>query len=423
MSPVARPLNICVIGAGIVGCATAQTLAQAGHAVTLLEAGASPAGLASSLPRAQLGYLDVEPLASPVLLRRLRRQLFDHEAPIGLHLRGGWRQLRWGLRFVRAARPAAHEHAVRTLLALSLLSRDEFEARLAQDALAVRPLAQGRLEVYTDAEALDLAAHQTAARQALGCAQTLLRPTECLTLEPTLGSMKERLLGAVWTPGEASIDPRALALALVNQLQTLGGRLRLQTRALGFTREGERITAVQTDSGDVLCDAVVLANGADAAKLARRLDLDLPIAPIKGHGIVLPIRHPELAPSVSVADVARRVVFSRHGDALHVSGLLDVSGHDARRDPHRVRGLLNAAKAVFPDSCEFTADPQAWSALRASTPSGLPLIGPTRWSNVWLNVGHGDRGVTLALGSARLVERWIAGDVNAALAAPFVAGR
>ena len=421
-----RALTVCVIGAGVVGAATAQALSQAGHEVILLDAAAAPSSATSDQQGVLLGYAHAEPLASPNLLRALPSLWTDHDATLGIRPRASWRQWSWLVQWLRACREEPHTRAVRALLALSQLSQAEWTFREGtKQALDVATSERGRLLALTDAEHLDLAGGRVELLRDLGFQASLLKPEECLTLEPTLGSMGHRLLGGVWTASERLVNAAEMTRALIAQMQACGGRLRTLVRATGFSSSAQdhRITAVQTDSGDVLCDAAVIANGAEAGGLARRLGLYLPLATWKSHSITLPVRHRELTPAVCIQDATRRIVFAPMGDHLRVSGMLDMAGNDTRRDPHRVRMLLNAARSLFPDSCDFTADPQAWAGVQAETPDGLPLIGPTRWSNVWLNAGHGSHGVTLALGSARLVERWLAQDVNEVLAAPFVPSR
>jgi len=414
----AAPRTVTIVGAGIVGAAAAYVLARDGHRVTLLEERAAPGELTSFANGAQLSYSYVEPFATPATLRKLPAMLFDPQSALKLRLTGEWDQLAWGLRFLCAAHPAQVRHATRELLRLSFLSRDELDAACRADDLRFDHAVPGKLLLLDTPQALAGAQRQVALQRTLGCEQQVLSADECLALEPALAACRSRIEGGVWTPGEAVGDAWLLTRELVDRLRRMGGEVRYSTRIAGFRLDGRRIVALQADSGEELPagDAVVLANGGEAAVLARRVGMRLPLYPIKGYSITLPLADPAQAPRVSITDLGRKTVYAPLPGKLRVAGMAELVGPDRRVDASRIAQLRAATRETFPGACDDRADPHGWAGLRPATPTSMPLIGATRIENLLLNVGHGALGFTLAMGSARLLAQCVAGQTREAAA-------
>jgi D-amino-acid dehydrogenase len=192
---------------------------------------------------------------------------------------------------------------------------------------------------------------------------------------------------------------------------------------VGWDRAGGRVQALRLRSGErIAADAFVLASGHGAAALARPLGLRLPIYPIKGYSITLPVRNAALAPKVSVTDAQRKMVFAPLAGQLRVAGFAELVGADLQVDPNRIQALVDAVHEVFPGACPPQADPRPWAGLRPATPTSRPIVGATRWANLFLNVGHGALGLTLAMGSARVLEDALAGRASALASAFATAG-
>lgn len=418
-STATKPRHVCVIGAGIVGSATAYVLAKAGHRVTLLEARNAPGQATSFANGAQLSYSYVEPLATPATLRKVPSMLLDPDSPLKFRLTGELAQMRWGLQFMAACRQSQVEHATRALLALSFLSRDELDLAREADDLQFEYAQPGKLVVYADEAGLAGARAQVAFQKQLGCEQEVISAAECLEREPALAAYAEHVRGAVWTPGEAVGDAHLLSHALVARAQALGAQVQYGSEVTQIHTEGDRVSAVVTAQGRVKADTFVLATGADAARLGQQMKLNLPIYPIKGYSVTLPLNNPQAAPRISVTDLRRKTVYARLGQHLRIAGMAELVGHDLRIQQERIQFLVKCANEIFPGACDVQADPQAWAGLRPATPTSMPIVGPARWRNLLLNVGHGALGFTLAMGSARLLERYMAGAPSA-VAAPFV---
>ncbi|MCS6892157.1 MAG: D-amino acid dehydrogenase [Rhodovarius sp.] len=396
-------MRVCVLGAGVVGLASAYLLAREGHAVTVLDAEAGPGRMTSYANGAQLSYAYVAPFAAPGLLRKLPGWLADRDGPLRLRPELSWHQLRWLWRFWRACNAAQVERTTAALLALGALSRELTREVTAREALDYAFARAGKLVVYRDAAALREAAAQVALQRRLGVEQEVLDRAGCLAVEPALAGMAERIAGGVWTPGEDAGDCHLFCEGLVAVLQRSNFRVsfRFGTRVTQLLSAGGRVIGAATPHGVEEAEAFVLALGNGARALAAPLGLDLPIAPLKGYSLTVPVTGP--APQVSVTDAAAKVVYARLRDRLRIAGMADLVGADHRFDNRRLDSLLRLARRAFPEASDWR-ELKPWVGLRPATPTGLPLIGRAPgWPNLYLNVGQGALGFTLAMGSAALL--------------------
>ena len=396
--------SVCVIGAGIVGCSAAYALARAGHAVQLVDA-APGAGLVTSYANgSQLSYSYVEPFASPATLRMLPKMLLEADSPVKFRPRLDPRQWTWGLRFLWACRPGQSLRGTRVLLALAALSRDVLDGWRADERWDAGFAQHGKLVLCPDEATLRQQAAQVDAQAALGGRpQRLVSPAECRGLEPALRRARAGWAGGVWTADEAVIDSHRLCLALAEGVRRHGGSVAFDTPVEDFERRGARIVAAVGPRGRLVADDFVLACGPASPALAARLGLRLPIYPVKGYSLTLPFLGDE-RPRASVTHLGLKTVFAPLGERLRVAAMAEITGHGRAIPLDRIDAMRASVDSLYPGLCDLDA-PVAWAGLRPATPDSVPLVG--RWrddANLWLDVGHGALGLTLAAGSAaRLV--------------------
>ena len=394
--------HACIVGAGIAGCATAYALARDGWRVTLVDTLSAPGQGASLANGAQLSYSYVEPLATPAALRALPGWLVSARGPLRWRPRGEVAHWRWLAAFLAACRQGQVRRTTEALLALSFASRDVLHAWLSElPQRSPRLTRPGKLVIQRNERARLRVEQQVAWQAAFGCRQRIVGAEECMALEPSLAALDRRTIAfGVWTEDEEVIDAAELATALA---QASGATLELGRRAIGFELRHGMPHALRLDSGDRIdADHFVITAGAASVGLLRPLGIALPIEPIKGYSVTLPIRRSDAAPRASITDQARKIVFARLGDRLRVAGFAELVGFDVRIDEARITALCEAVDDTFPDACDLT-DPRPWAGLRPATPTGRPLIGATRLPRLWVNTGHGALGLTLAAGSARLL--------------------
>ena len=393
--PPPMTVDVVVLGAGVVGVATAEALMRRGLSVLLVARATGPGEGASFANGRQLSYSYTDALASPSLLKRLPGILAATDPAFRVARRFDPDYLRWCLAFFaqgRAGRFAANSLAG---LSLALRSRALMEELLARTPIEFAHETPGKLLLHEDAAGFRAAAAIAAAKRERGIEVRALRPDEAVAVEPALATIAGRLAGAIFAPGDAVGDPHLFCLALVDNLQKQG----LQTR---FGTAVERIEpgpqpALRLAGGERLTARhLVVAAGPQAAKLLRPLGWRVPIMPVRGHSLTLPPG--ENAPRVSITDVARKLVFCRLGEQIRIAGLADVGFASNAVDPSRLAVLRDAAWDSLPEAADYSDHGQPWAGLRPVTPDSLPIV--ARRGAITINVGHGGLGWTYALATA-----------------------
>jgi D-amino-acid dehydrogenase len=397
----------CVVGAGVIGVATAWYLAEAGWRVRLVER-CGAVGMGTSFRNGgQLSYRYVSPLADAGVPLKALRWLLQRDGPLRFKPSLDPAQWRWLAQFVARCRGDANRETTRRLARLGAYSRACMNTLLAEHDLPdFHWKESGKLVVYRTAGAFTRSARQVAA----GDPRRVLSATECLQAEPALADMAAHLQGGIFTADEAVADCHGFCEALMHKLQAhpgFGGLL--ASEALGLVRGGNGRVTVQTHEGLLGADAVVLAAGIGSRALAAGVGLALPLYPLKGYSLGAPIddtRH--VAPGCSITDFERKVLYARIGDELRIAAMVDLVGDDDRIDSRRIHSLLRIARADMPRAGDY-AQARPWAGLRPATPGGAPILGPSPVPGLWFNLGHGALGFTFACGSASVLAQLMSG--------------
>lgn len=402
-------MRVLVIGAGVIGLTTAYFLQRQGFEVTVVDREPGVGRGASGGNGAQLSYSYVAPLAEPAVLAKLPSLLLSRESPLVFRPRLEPAQWLWGLRFLAAASSERARATTAALLKLAFLSRDLIEPLIRDEAIACHFTRGGKLVVYPDEASFAAARAQVEYQAALGCQQMLLSRAQCVAREPALAGYADRIVGGVWTPSDAAADCAAFCEQLADRMRRRGVRFELGREVRSLRVRNGRFEGADVDGGPLAADACVLAAGSHAPRLARGAGLRLAIYPLKGYSITLPVARGAPLPACSITDIRRKVVFAPLGRRVRVAGFVEMAGHDARIPQSRIDSLVAAAREVIGVKVDLRTDVRPWCGFRPATPSGLPIVGATPVEGLYLNVGHGALGWTLAAGSARLVADAIAG--------------
>jgi D-amino-acid dehydrogenase len=399
--------QVIVIGGGVIGLTSAWWLLEAGFGVTLVERAPTVGAGASFSNGGQLSYRYVAPFADQGVPLKALRWLFQPDGPMRFRPEADLRQWRWLAQFIAHCRADTSRKTTDRLLALGELSRQslvQLGLVLPKEEFAWREA--GKLVVYRSRREFDA----TVARGRGNAIGQVLTPSQCAALEPALAQAQGGLAGGIYNAGEAVADCYAFCQALLARLSAhprFGGVVHAEVQGL-IARQG-RLSGVRTREGTLAADAYVLAAGIRSRDLAATAGIYLPLYPLKGYSLTAPIRPGDVAPTISVTDFERKVLYARIGDKLRVAAMADIVGENTRLDPRRVAGLTAQVRATMPHAADY-CNLAAWAGLRPATPSGAPIIGATRYRNLWLNVGHGGLGFTFACGSARLLSDAMSGE-------------
>ncbi|HSZ91501.1 MAG TPA: FAD-dependent oxidoreductase [Acetobacteraceae bacterium] len=415
--------NVVVIGAGVVGAATAIELQRDGHRVTILEPGEPGGEQAASYGNGTLlNPSSILPMSSPGIWRKVPGWLADPLGPLAIRWRYLPRLLPWLTRFLRAgateARVAATARALRPLL----LNAPELHRRLAEEAGVSELISrQGMLSVFPSRAEFVAEELEWRLRRENGVRWLELSADELRQREPTLS--RRYSFGVLVEENGQCRDPGAYVAALVRHAVAQGAELR-RARALGFRIEGARLLAVRTDAGEIAADRAVIAAGARSHVLAAAAGDRVPLETERGYHAV--IADPGIAPRYPVMPSDGKMACVMTPQGLRLAGQVELAGLDAAPNWRRAEVLRDFARRVFPDvPADLPASRvKVWMGHRPSTPDGLPCIGPASGCpDIVHAFGHGHVGLTAGAATGRLVADLISGRQPAIDIAPFAAQR
>jgi D-amino-acid dehydrogenase len=392
------PKSVLVVGAGVVGMATAYAFARRGIDVTVVDRNGGPGLGASHANGAQLSYYYTDALASPKLLRQLPRLACGFDEAFRLRPAVHPDFLMWAAAFLRNCTAGRFRLNTLSLLSLGLQSRAAMAELLERHPLAFGHAVPGKLLLYRDRAAFDAALKVLRMKADHGAQQLALSPEEALAVEPALRSLFPHLAGAIHSLDEGTGDAHLFTSQLRSMLETEYGVISRFDFPIDRVRVSADKAVARCETGEEhLVDHISLCTGIDANRLLRPFGIRLPIWPMKGYSFTAPIgANP---PRVSLTDIGRRIVFSRLGGFIRVAGLAELGNRDSAVDPRRMAHLIEAARQALPDAADFEQADRHWAGLRPMTPDSRPRISCIHRSLSY-NVGHGMLGWTMAMGSA-----------------------
>jgi D-amino-acid dehydrogenase len=407
-------MHVIVLGAGLAGVTSAWYLRQAGFAVTVVDRQPA-AGLETSFANGgQISVSHPEPWANPGAPGQILRWLGREDAPLLFRPRADWHQWAWGLQFLVECLPGRTRRNTLAIVRLALHSRDCLNTLLSETGIEFDRLRKGILHLFFSPREFSDAGRRAALLREFGMRAEVPDARACLDIEPALAYCGDTLQGGLYAPEDETGD----ALAFTQKLAECCARAGVVFRhGLGITAleaGPDGVTGITAMGGDgsparIAADAYLLALGSFSATLARPLGERLPIYPVKGYSVTLPLAADAQAPSVSITDESHRIVCSRLGNRLRIAGTAELTGFDAGINRARCEAILRRAGQLFP-RLQTAGAPEFWAGLRPATPSNVPVIGRGRLRNLYFNTGHGTLGWTLACGSGQAIADIIGGN-------------
>ena len=415
-------MKIIVLGGGVIGVSTAWALVRQGAEVTLIDRQPDVAMETSFANAGQVSPGYSTPWAAPGIPLKAMKWLFQRHAPLSIRPDGSLFQWRWMAAML--ANCSAERYAVNKerMMRLSEYSRDCLRQWRAETGIAYDARSQGTLQLFRSQAQLDAAARDVAVLQECGVPFELLDAQGVVAVEPALKSARAPICGGLRLPNDETGDCHLFTHRLAQLAATQGMTLRSACTVQSLVSDGQSITGVNVmhkrhgtqgdadDSGSVEqlnADAVVLAAGSYSRDLLLPLGLDIPVYPVKGYSLTMPLSDATLAPQSTVLDETYKIALTRLGDRLRVGGMAELAGFDTRLNPRRRATLEKVTRELFPGGDLSQA--QFWTGLRPMTPDGTPLVGATPLQRLYLNTGHGTLGWTMACGSAQLLADVISG--------------
>ncbi|MCB2402845.1 D-amino acid dehydrogenase [Rhizobium ruizarguesonis] len=394
-------MKVIVLGAGIVGVTSAYQLAKAGHEVTVVDRQPGPALETSFANAGEVSFGYCSPWAAPGIPMKAMKWLFMQHAPLILRPKADIAMLAWMAQLLRNCTSARYALNKSRMLRLADYSRISLAALREETGIAYDERMRGTLQLFRTESQLEASAKDVKALAADGIPFEVLDPEGCIRVEPALEHVREKIVGGLLTPKDETGDCFKFSNALAAKAETLGVQFNYGSIIRGLDVEGGRVTGVVTAHGRLQADAVLVALGSFSPLLVRSHGIRLPVYPVKGYSLTIPITDATRAPVSTVMDETYKIAITRLGDRIRVGGMAEISGYSNDLGEPRRLTLQHSVTDLFPGGDLSQAS--FWSGLRPMTPDGTPVIGPTKVAGLFLNTGHGTLGWTMSSGSARII--------------------
>lgn len=401
-------MQVLILGSGVIGVTSAYFLARAGHEVTVVDRQPGPALETSFANAGEISPGYASPWASPAVPLKAIKWLFMKHSPLVLRPQLDPAQWRWILAMLRNCTPARYALNKSRMVRLAEYSRDVLRALRAETNIQYDERSLGTLQLFRTQKQLDDAENDIAVLKEYGVAYELLDAAGCVGAEPALAAVKDKIVGGLRLPGDETGDCYKFTVALSQMAADLGVKFLFDTPVERIVAEGGRIMGVDTRHGRMQADAYLVAFGSHSPKLLRPLGIRLPVYPVKGYSITVPITDPDGAPVSTVMDETYKIAITRLGDRIRVGGTAELSGHDPSLPLSRRATLEFSVSDLFPRGGDLSRA-TFWCGHRPMTPDSTPVIGATPYPNLYLNTGHGTLGWTMSCGSGRVIADIISG--------------
>ncbi len=408
-------MKTIVLGAGVVGTATAYFLARAGHEVEVVERQKGAALETSFGNGGVLHAAEVEPWSQPGMPKKILKWLGQEDAPLLVRYGAIPKMWGWGLKFIANCTPERFRQNALTNLRIALHSIAVVDQIRSEIAVDYDMRTNGMLKVYISPESFEASRKMAELFSQHGLPFKALTPEECVKLEPSLKPTVSSLVGGLHFPGDEAGDCHKFTTALAEAAAGLGVRFHYETEIKGLTRDGGRVGTVETSRGPIKGDAFVAALASFTPLVLKTVGVKVPIYPVKGVTITVSGEPWADRPQMPIADDGRIFGLVPLGDRLRVSGSAEVADYDTTPSRARCQAIVDNVISVFPDfaKCYDPATAKFWAGVRPVTPSGTPILGRSPLENLFIAAGHGHLGWTMGCGSGHVMADLVAGRTPA----------
>jgi D-amino-acid dehydrogenase len=401
-------MRVLIMGGGVVGVTTAYQLLKDGHEVALLER--NP-GVAQETSWGNAGmiapghsFVWSSPRAPWILLK----SLFRKDQALRFRFSADPRLYSWSLKFLAECTEAKARANTLRKHRIAMYSQRVLHDVIAAETLDYDRNVRGVLYFHREQAALDAGVAHMQLLADDGQEIRVLDRAQVLALEPALQGAAQKIAGGIFCPTDETGDPHKFTRALGARCVALGAAFHTGMPITSIDTSGDTVTQVRADGLAFKADAYVMALGSHSPLLARRIGVALPIYPIKGYSLTIPVGNHQAPPTIGSVDETNLVAISRFGDRVRITATAEFAGYDTSHRPADFDFMKSVAQELYPDGADYHRA-EMWAGLRPMTPDNLPILGRRRYRNLWFNTGHGHIGWTMSHGSARITADLIAG--------------
>ncbi len=401
-------MRVLVLGSGVIGTTSAWYLRQAGHEVTVVDRQPAPALETSFANAGQLSFGYTSPWAAPGVPLKAIKWLFEEHAPLAIRPTTDLNQYRWLWQMLRNCTSARYAVNKARMVRVSDYSRDCINELRAATGINYEGRQLGTTQLFRTQQQLDAAAQDIEVLRQYGVPYEVLDRQGIARIEPALAGKTGMLVGALRLPEDQTGDCQLFTDRLAALAAEAGVTFRFDQHITALQRDGDRITGVHINGKLETADQYVLALGSYSPQLVAPLGMRLPVYPLKGYSLTLPITNGAMAPTSTILDESYKIAITRFEDRIRVGGMAEVAGFDLSLAQRRRATLEKVVNDLYPEGGDLSKA-SFWTGLRPATPDGTPVIGATPYRNLFLNTGHGTLGWTMAAGSGRYLADLMSG--------------
>ncbi|MFN3017368.1 D-amino acid dehydrogenase [Vibrio coralliilyticus] len=404
-------MKVVILGSGVVGLTSAWYLSQAGCQVTVIDRQPRAAEETSFANAGQISYGYSSPWAAPGVPLKAMKWLLEEHAPLKIKPSLSPELLHWASQMLKNCQLDRYRINKARMLAIANRSRECLAQLNQQYNLNYQGRTQGTLQIFRNHKQLEAVEKDIALLEESGTRYQLLDAKECLLQEPGLANIQGTLTGGLYLPDDETGDCYLFCQQLQAMAENAGVEFLFNTEIQRLNVQGNQVTSVATSQGEIEADKFVVAMGSYSKKLLEQIGIDIPLYPVKGYSLTLPVINRDFAPQSTIMDETYKVAVTRFENRIRVAGTAELAGFDPALPDKRLATLNHVVANLFPQGTDLT-QAEYWTGFRPMTPDGTPIIGETKIENLFTNTGHGTLGWTMACGSADILTEVITRSNN-----------
>ncbi len=403
-------MKVIVLGAGVIGTTSAYFLAKQGHDVTVLDRQESVAMETSHANAGCLSYGFSSPWASPGLPLNLLKWFLTGRSPLVINPNISIETIQFLYRMYKNCNPSSYEINKSRMLRLANYSREALLEIESDFDIQYEQKKQGSLQLFWDTKEIEKAKRDISILENFNIHYELLDAEGCVEAEPGLKYIKNKLSGGLRFNNDFTGNCYLFSNEIYKKCIEMGVNFEFNTEIKSIKININEISSVLTSKGEFKADCYSVSLGSYSTKILSQVGIKTPIYPVKGYSITLPVLTDQDAPQSTIMDEKNKIAITRLGDRIRVAGMAHLTDFDKNLRTKSLESLKSGLDLVFPKSYEPSENLNYWTGFRPSTPDGTPIIGPTPYSNLYLNTGHGTLGWTMSSGSGKLLADIVSGN-------------
>ena len=402
-------MRVLILGSGIIGTTSAYYLAKQGHDVTVIDRQNSVALETSHANAGQLSYSFSSPWAAPGLPLSLIKWMFSKHPPLIVNPNLNSETVKFLYQMLKNCNSKSYEINKSRMVRVSNFSKKCLLELEKDEDIFYEQRKQGSLLLFKSAKQIENIKKDLSLLEKLNIQHELLDLNGCIQAEPGLHHVKSEFTSGLRFANDCTGNCYLFTNQLYKKCLEMGVKFEFNTQIEDIQIEKERISSIKTNRGEFDSDSYVVALGSYSSKILSKVGINIPVYPVKGYSITLPVLNNEDAPQSTIIDDTFKIGITRLGNNIRVAGTAHLTGYNLELREKSLSLLKHGLNRLFPYATEECDDMKFWAGLRPNTPDGPPIIGSTPYSNLYLNTGHGTLGWTMSLGSGKLLANIISG--------------